>query len=192
MTFNIVVPSSNQSPGLFPTQNNTNFQRIKDIVNNDHNWTDSTSLSEGIHRQVTLISRNTPVGLPAGNGVLYSKPDSGGASQLRWYNGASDVQITPGVQVVVGSAVLGPLAVATMLTDPGYAYQAYYWLGVNGVTTASSGVSVHYSNNINSVTATQGSFSTVAYSGNNLTVRNNQTMGAPISFIWTLEIIRIG
>jgi len=103
MTFSIIVPNANQSPGLFPTQNNTNFQRIKDIVNNDHNWTNSSSASQGIHKQCTFINRTTPVGLPAGNGVLYSQADTTGASQLRWYNGASDVQVTNSGEVLVAS-----------------------------------------------------------------------------------------
>jgi hypothetical protein len=114
MTFSIIVPNANQSPGLFPTQNNTNFQRIKDIVNNDHNWTDSTSASQGIHKQCTFINRTTPVGLPAGNGVLYSQADTTGASQLRWYNGASDVQITNSGEILIGS---GSAALTTTSTN---------------------------------------------------------------------------
>jgi hypothetical protein len=57
-----------------------------------------------------MINRDTPVGLPAGNGILYSQADSGGASQLRWYNGATDVAITPPIAnapfKVTGSVVL--------------------------------------------------------------------------------------
>src|SRR6516225_3709628 len=110
MTFSIIVPNATQSPGLFPAQNNTNFQRLKDIINNDHNFTDSTSLGQGIHKQCTMINRDTPVGLPAGNGILYSQADGVGASQLHWYNGASDVTLTPPIVnaplKVTGSVVL--------------------------------------------------------------------------------------
>jgi hypothetical protein len=110
MTFSIVVPNASQSPGLFPAQNNTNFQRLKDIINNEHNFTDSSSVAQGIHKQCTMINRDTPVGLPAGNGVLYSQADGSGASQLHWYNGASDVVLTPPISnaplKVTGSVVL--------------------------------------------------------------------------------------
>ena len=109
MTFSIVVPNASQSPGLFPAQNNTNFLRLKDIINNDHNFTDSTSLSQGIHKRVTLINQDTPVGLPAGNGILYAKADSGGASQLNWYNGAANYVLTPvspAPTKITGSVVL--------------------------------------------------------------------------------------
>jgi hypothetical protein len=82
---------------------------LKDIINNDHNFTDSSSLSQGIHKRVTLINQDTPVGLPAGNGILYAKADSGGASQLNWYNGAANYILTPVAPAplkVAGSVVL--------------------------------------------------------------------------------------
>jgi hypothetical protein len=97
MTFSITVPNASQSPGLFPAQNNTNFQRLKDIINNDHNFTDTTAANQGVHRQVTLIDRSAPVGLPSGtNGILYSE-DVSGASQLRYYNGSQTYFLTPGL-----------------------------------------------------------------------------------------------
>lgn len=95
MTFSITVPNASQSPGLFPAQNNINFQRIKDIVNAEHDWTDSSSTSQGLHKQATFINRTDPGSIPAGNGILYSKNDSDGASQLHWYNGSVNYQITP-------------------------------------------------------------------------------------------------
>jgi len=108
MTFSITVPNASQSPGLFPAQANTNFQRIKEIVNNDHNWLDTAGASQGIHRQVTLINRDAPVGLPAGNGIVYSR-DISGVAELFWYNGSTDNQITPVAAAplkVTGSEVL--------------------------------------------------------------------------------------
>lgn len=94
MTFNVGVPNGNQSPGVFPVQNNTNFQRLKEIINADHNFTDSAAVNQGAHKQVGLINRDTPVGLPGINGVLYSK-EVAGITQLFFFNGPNDYQITP-------------------------------------------------------------------------------------------------
>lgn len=191
MTFSTTVPNSTQSPGLFPAQNNTNFLRIKDIVNIDHNWTDSSSLSQGIHKQATFINRNAPGALPAGNGILYSTPDASGASQLNWYTSAGNVQITPGVQVYTGNPILAPLASSTMFADPGYAYQAYYWLGAVGFFSLSAGITVHFINDVNQIIATQAPFIEVTYSGNDLIVTNTANTGSPIPVVWTLEVIRL-
>jgi len=83
MTFNIVVPASAESPGVFPAQNNTNFDRLRANINNDHNFQNTNAADQGIHRQCTMINRATPVGpLAAGNGILYSKNDVNGNAQL--------------------------------------------------------------------------------------------------------------
>lgn len=119
MTFNIIVPNANQSPGVFPAQNNTNFQRIKEIVNNDHNWTDSAAADEGIHKQATFINRASPGALPFGNGILYSKNDAVGLAQLRWYNGDTDLQMSNGMNLITrGTVSLTTLSVASIFTVP--------------------------------------------------------------------------
>ncbi len=125
MTFSIVVPNANQSPGVFPAQNNTNFQRLKDIQNADHNFTNSVALEQGIHKQCTMINRATPVGLPnGGNGVFYSK-DTAGVSQLYWWNNVEEVQITPSTLTMKGSQNFGSGGgTALIFADPGYNYQA--------------------------------------------------------------------
>ncbi len=96
MTFNPSVPNAAQSPGLFPAQNSTNFTRLKTIINADHVFNDTAQTTDGLHRQVTLINRATPVVLPAGsNGILYSKLDTLSATQLNFWNGVTNFQITP-------------------------------------------------------------------------------------------------
>jgi len=126
MAYNIIVPFQQASPGIFPAQNNENFQRLRDIINNDHFFTDSIDVgSQGIHKQCTMINRADPGSLPGGSGILYSKNDSNGNAQLNWYNGNSIVQMTPGVQLFEGiTASLGSGAFADIFPDPGYSYQA--------------------------------------------------------------------
>ncbi len=100
MTFDPSVPNAAQSPGLFPPQNSTNFTRLKTIINADHVFNDTAQTTDGVHRQVTLIARAVPGALPAGtNAILYANVDTLGATQLRFYNGANDVLITPSVSI---------------------------------------------------------------------------------------------
>lgn len=122
MTYSTSIPNAGQSPGLFPAQANTNFLRLKDIINNDHNFTDTTSASQGVHNQVTMIDRAAPVGLPAGtNGILFSE-DVSGASQLRYYNGSDTYELTPNnaspLKITGSVALAGNATSGTIYTLP--------------------------------------------------------------------------
>lgn len=100
MTFDPNTPNAGQSPGLFPAQSNTNFARLKTIINAEHVFNDTTSATDGVHRQMTTVNRADPVTLiPGTNAILYTKT-SGGASQLFFYNGANIQQITPFAQII--------------------------------------------------------------------------------------------
>lgn len=101
MTYNPVVPNAAQSPGLFPTQNNNNYTRLKQIINNDHVFNDTQNVNtDGIHRQVTMLARTAPVSLPTGtNAILYTAVDSLSRAQLYYYNGVITSQITPTVAI---------------------------------------------------------------------------------------------
>lgn len=186
MNFSVTVPNATQSPGLFPAQNNTNFSRLKDNINNDHNFLDTAGAAQGIHRQVTLINRATPVGLTAGNGIVYSKADSFGASQVFWYNGSSDVQITPGVQVLVGTVTLNPLATSVIFPDPGYLYQLYWFEGSGGLFNKTGIAVLHASGRF--ITSNSG-FVEIEYTGNDIQLRNTSN-SVIFTVTWTLEIIR--
>lgn len=94
MTYNPLIPNFNQSPGLFPAQCSTNFTRLQTIINADHMFNDSAATNDGIHRQVTMLTRDAPGALPVGNGILYTKLVTG-VSQLYFYNGTTDMAITP-------------------------------------------------------------------------------------------------
>ena len=123
MTFDPNIPNAGQSPGLFPPQNNQNFARIKTIINADHVFNDTTQSTDGFHRQCTMIARAQPVALPTGsNAILYSWLDGAGQTQLRFYNGATDYQLTPlvaGPTKVTGSVALaGNATSGTIYTIP--------------------------------------------------------------------------
>lgn len=190
MTFSIVVPNASQSPGLFPAQNNTNYQRLKDIINNDHNFTDSASAGQGIHKQATFINRATPVGLPAGNGILYSQADTTGASQLNWYNGSTNIQLTPGVIQISSSANVTNGAQQVIYADPGFSYQAYVWISSTGVSLFSMGLAVNYNagSTFVRIISTTTLAPTFSYSGHDLVFTNSLPTG---NFSWTLLVTRL-
>ena len=144
MTFNVIVPNAGQSPGVFPAQNNTNFDRLKDIINQEHNFLDTEPVppeSQGIHKQCTFINRTNPVTFPGGNGVLYSQFDANNESQLRWYNGtvAAGEQITGGSNLLAtGTITVATNSVATMYTIPNADGIGYIYMWVDGSPTKMS------------------------------------------------------
>lgn len=98
MSYDPNVPNFNTSPGLFPSKCNTNFARLQTIVNADHMFNDSAAATDGIHKQVTLLTRDAPGALAVGDGILYTKLVTG-VSQLYFYNGTTDMAVTPAVSV---------------------------------------------------------------------------------------------
>lgn len=198
MNYSVGVPNAAQSPGLFPAQSNTNFLRLKSIINAEHNFTDGSATAEGIHKQCTFVNRDTPGGLPAGNGVLYSKADSLGASQLNWYNGASNIQLTPYQTLlpirVVGSASVANNAFQTIFTNPGYSYTGSAWVGVQGGTIFLNVTPVRWVGGSNSIEEiNHGSAGDdrvpITFSGNDLRVQNK--VGSTQTLVWSLIINRL-
>lgn len=116
MTFDPNIPNAGQSPGLFPPQNNTNFARLKTIINADHVFNDTAQSTDGFHRQATMVARAQPGALPVGsNAILYAWLDGSGQTQLRFYNGANDFQLTP--QIAAPTKVTGSVALAGNATS---------------------------------------------------------------------------
>lgn len=202
MTFTIIAPNANQSPGLFPAQNNTNFQRLKDIINAEHNFTDSTATNQGVHKQVSYINRSDPAALPGINSILYAKADSLGASQLWFYNGANRYQLTPPnvvapYKIVSTNLLISGTSVA-VYNDPGFDYA-----GVAQIISTPSSFSYYYIVKINSVASvTRIAFSptspgpsnaapTLSYTGLNL-IANNNFVGPPDEvFVTSLILNRL-
>ena len=124
MTFDASVPNPSQSPGLFPAQGNTNFTRLKTIINADHVFNDSAQVTDGVHKQARLINHAiaVPGDLPAGtNGMVYSWLDANSQSQLRFYNGTNDYQLTPlgaAPTKVTGTSALAAGASTVVYTIP--------------------------------------------------------------------------
>jgi len=113
MTYDPNVPVATQSPGAFPTQANTNWARLKTIIKADHvfNDTEPVPSTDGFHKQVTMLVRGEPSPpISPADAILYSKLDANSLPQLWYYNGTTDLQMTPFGQTspisIVGSQVL--------------------------------------------------------------------------------------
>ena len=197
MTFDPNVPNASQSPGLFPPQNNTNFARLKTIINADHVFNDSPQATDGVHRQCTMIARAMPVGLPTGtNAILYTWLDSLSRAQLRFYNGALDFQLTPPQELypirVVGTQSIGANDDIIIFADPGYTYAGTAWATVTG-----DNIFRFYSilrmggNDLHELDSNSGSISRpdLYFNGNNLHILNNDS--STQSLTWSLVINRI-
>lgn len=94
MTFNPVTPNAAQSPGLFPAQNNTNFTRLKTIINTEHVFNDTAQVDDGAHRQVTLVNRTAPGSVPVGtNSMVYGFLASDSVNELWFYDSVTSNQL---------------------------------------------------------------------------------------------------
>lgn len=196
MTFSIVVPNQGQSPGLFPAQNNTNFRRLKEIINQEHNFLDTEPVpadSQGIHRRCTLINQATPSTTNGGSGVLYSKNDVNNEPQVNWFNNVSNYQITPGVQLFYGTAAnVPPSTAVTIFADPGYFYYCPIIVCfTNSVGTSPViGTALHFLPNQGFRNTTGIGFGQFIYQLANLQVFNNDPSNAH-SIPWMIQVNRV-
>lgn len=197
MTYDPNQPNASVSPGLFPTGNNTNFARLKTIINADHVFNDTAQSTDGIHRQMTMIVRAMPVALPMGtNSILYSWIDGSGQTQLRFYNGTDDFQLTPPEELypirIVGSQSVGASATITAYADPGFRYAGTGWAMVqNNTAIKFYNILRSGTNFVNELDndGSSGSRPTFSFSGNNLQITN--ASGATRILVWSLIINRI-
>ncbi len=197
MTFNPSVPNAGQSPGLFPPQNSTNFTRLKTIINADHVFNDTAQDTDGVHRQVTYISRDLATApLTTGtNSILYSWNDSDGKAQLRFYNGTDDFQLTPPPFLypirVAATVIVAGLTTQTIYADPGFRWAGTGWGMVTDTVNYNFYNILRSGTNSVNVLKQNGNAARpqLAFSANDLTIFN-PSIGAA-SLTWSLIINRI-
>jgi hypothetical protein len=191
MTFDPSVPNASQSPGLFPPQNSTNFNRLQTIIGADHVFNNTAQTTDGVHKQVTLIARAIPVVLPAGtNAILYTALDSLGQAQLNFYNGTLNFIITPPPLRIVGTATIPASSTVTIYPDPGFFYSGSGVTNVSGSSVSSFAYIVKSGSNKSPLVADSGTgFPTFQFSGNDLQVKNNTTN--PQTVFWSVTINRV-
>lgn len=194
MTFDPNVPNAGQSPGIFPPQNNTNFARLKTIINADHIFNDTAQPDDGIHRQVTLTPIADPTTFPTGaGGVLYLK-NLGPSNELFFFNGVTRQQLTPYETVLpIRHTGTENLAGGDSLI---FFNPSYNWAGTGW---AILGNSFRFYNVIrngafadaNELDSHSGSFSrpTLSFSGTGLRITNNESSSQAVT--WSIIVNRI-
>jgi len=200
MTFDPNVPNANQSPGLFPAQNNNNYARLKTIINADHVFNDTAAANDGVHRQVTMVTHPiaVPGDLPAGtNGLAYAWVDADGQTQLRFYNGTDDFQLTPlgpTPSKVVGSVALAAGATSgTIYTIPQRSFGSIFVNYKNSIlTNLYSYYGFFRSTNAAGLFVIKqggasGGQATASINGNNLRVVNNSTTPLDVDYFIIVE-----
>lgn len=144
MTFDASVPNSGQSPGLLPIQGSTNFTRLKQLINAEHVFNDSTGVTDGVHKQMTMINRTNPVTLPAGtNGMIYMI-----GNRPKVFNGTT-------------SYFLAPILASVMFNNTG----AIQGVATNVTSVVRNSVGNYTINFTNSLAGGGGPFNVNAYSG---------------------------
>lgn len=199
MTFDPNVPNAGQSPGLFPTQNNTNFARLQTIINTDHVFNDTAQSTDGYHRQCTMIDRAQPMSLPTGsNGIVYTWLDSNSQSQLRFYNGMNDFQITPLGQSptkITGSVALAAGATSgTIWTIPA---NTFAYVFVNYIVPAANVYTLYFvfcsgGALVGGDVLKQSTIAgrpTITFSGNDMKIVNGSTIATTTGYYIILESI---
>lgn len=199
MTYNPNRPNASESPGVFPAQANTNFTRLKTIINADHVFNDKAPMSpsnDGFHRQVHLFARAIPVILDGASAILYACIDSLGRTQLKFYNGVADIQLTPPQELlpirIVGSESVSAGATVNAYVDPGFRYAGTGW-----ATIENNNIFRFYNilragtNDLHELDDNSGSVSrpVFSFSGNNLQITNNDASTRTLT--WSLIINRI-
>lgn len=188
MSFAVIVPNTNESPGAFPTQANNNFQRIFDVVNAEHIFNTTAQSTDGCHKVVSLLSQGSDPAIPIGmNGIFFAKVFTvadGGNNQIELYwRNVNRVQRVTALEFstpvrLVGTSSFNPGETKTIFADPGYNYTGMSWGFVTAnvcyrmyntfKATANGSVVELASANTTGITRPS-----ISYSGTNLQMTNN-------------------
>lgn len=203
MSFSTNVPNASQSPGLFPTQNQTNFTRLQTIISTDHVFNNTADTgTDGIHKKVSMQTRTSvPPSRPAGaSAVLYTALDTDTNPQLYYWNGVVVTQLTPLAQTpntpyrYVSQSSLSGGSSATLYPDPGFLYAGtiflYYmttntYKFYNVIRSGSNDIHVLDSNGSSTPTIDATTFA----STNNIVVTNEDS--APQIVVFALNAVKI-
>lgn len=96
MSYDPGIPNASNSPALFPVQSQTNFGRLKTLVEADHQFNNAAASDDGFHKLVRMIPPVPgPSGALNGYGRLYCKEVSGVQQMFYMDDSGQEYQITP-------------------------------------------------------------------------------------------------
>lgn len=150
MTFSITVPNASQSPGIFPAQANVNWDRVKTILEANHQFNDTAATNDGYHINMKMLPQATPandntVGQPFVNSV-------DGTGNLWWKDANNNVyQVTPTLPIrasvtftVSGTtpSIAGtPLNVSSVVRDSSGLYTINFTTALPSINYQTHGIS---------------------------------------------------
>lgn len=141
------IPVNAQAPSLFPAQCRDNWLRLKQVIESEHNFVTTGSLSDGYHKVITFV-RQTGDPAMVSRGQLYTKEytptessTSPSARDALFYEDTlgNVLQITPfgasfGIRLAGKLSALGAGATSPDITIGTFNYTALvfaYWLDVS-------------------------------------------------------------
>lgn len=195
MTFNPTVPLNNDSPAIFPAQNQANMSRLQTLLGADHQFNLSAAADDGYHNLVHLTPQ-APSGALPGIGRVYVK-SSGGVIQLFYMDDAGvEQQITP-FDLVLPVRVIGSQSItagnSVIILNVSYNFAGFGIALINGTniqrtynfSRSGAGVDIH------EIDSNDGGISrpTIQFSGTTLTVTNQDSSTRTV--VWSLIYNRI-
>jgi hypothetical protein len=128
MTFDANQPNAAQSPGIFPVGANTNWTRLKTLVNAEHVFNDTAAPNDGTHRQVTLVNRVDPTVVPDGtNSMVFGKAAGDGVNELWFYDSITPRQLN--WRQISGEVSISPAYVVIAAIPPNCYGDIYLFKG---------------------------------------------------------------
>lgn len=137
------VPNAGQSPGLFPSQGNDNFTRLKTIVGANHKFNDSAATDDGYHQIIKCLPV-APGDVPNDATVGQAFVSTADSTNQLWHKDSLNrlFQITPAI----------PTYAAVNFEGGGGGTTIRYQQNVSSVTRVSEGVYiVNYTVNLPSI-----------------------------------------
>lgn len=145
MTFDAAIPLAGNSPGIFPAQSQTNFQRLQAIIDADHQFNNTAAANDGYHNLIHMTTQ-APTGLLASTGRLYVKVVAGAVNLLYMDDLGTEYLITPQYLVtpirITATVNLndGQIYKIPSLVNPAYDYTANSTLYINNTLLTNSAV----------------------------------------------------
>lgn len=98
MTFNAAIPLNGDSPGIFPSQCQTNMARLQTLLGADHQFNLSAAADDGYHNLVHL-TQQAPSGALAATGRVYAQAIAGKINLFYMNDAGGGFQITPTIPI---------------------------------------------------------------------------------------------
>lgn len=190
MTFNPAVPLNSDTPSIFPSQNQTNMNRLQTLLGADHQFNLTAAADDGYHNLIHL-TQQAPTGALAATGRLYVKSASGAINLFYMDDAGLEYQITPvslAPTRVTGSVVLnGGQTSGTIYTIPNNSQGTIF---VNYINPAGNFYRYYlfyksgnsFVDNLVMFSSDNSDRPSVSFSGSNMMVRNNNSSTRTIGY----------